>query len=126
MQVIDPGHEYLLDSLDGVCVNHLVFVKRVGEKYPGNTGSHPGTTMQEVLRTLVERAEYVGRQVPCEETSAVIYHLKMSIYLLEMRAARCHGRSVPGFMDAVRGTGKCSVCGHVGCDGFCHAEDKHA
>lgn len=61
MTVIDPGHEYLMDSLDGEQTNRLVFVKRQGVKYPGNVGAHPGTTMQEVLRALLERLKYVNQ-----------------------------------------------------------------
>jgi len=117
VKVIDPGHEYLLDSLDGPCENRLVFVKREGEKYPGNVGRHAGTTLQEVLRALLHRARYVNGQQPCRETEFAIRYLKETIYLFEMRAARLHGRPCPGYEDAANGTGKCPHCGHVGCPG---------
>jgi hypothetical protein len=125
MIVVDPGHEYLLDSLDGDAVQRLVFVKREGTKYPGNIGSHPGTTLQEVLRALVERCVYVNRQIPCDETGEVIDLLTRSLVLLEERAARRHGRALMATAgEIVAGAGKCAKCGHVGCAGGCkpHAE----
>lgn len=120
MTVIDPGHEYLLDSLDGEQVNRLVFVKREGLKYPGNVGAHAGTTTQEVLRALIERSEYVQEQAPCTETALVITHLKHALRELERRAARLHGRNLTAEMaDLVSGKGKCVNCGHMGCRGNC-------
>lgn len=120
MTVIDPGHVYSLDSLDGPLEQILAFVKREGAKYPGNVGHHPGTTMQEVLRALVERAEYVNRQQPCAETELAIGQLKSALYLFEVRAARTHGRTLGlPLLDVVLGTAKCEMCGHVACLGRC-------
>ncbi len=117
MRVVDPGHEYILDSLDGDLPQRLVFVKREGRKYPGNVGHHPGTTMQEVLRALIERATYVNGQIECPETTLAISALQTALYLFESRAARRHGRSLEGvtLQDVFDGQGKCSACGHVGC-----------
>jgi hypothetical protein len=52
MKIIDPGHKYELDQLDGEGKEILTFVKRdtPSERYPGNQGHYPGTNMQEVLR----------------------------------------------------------------------------
>lgn len=91
MYVIDPGHRYLLDCLDGPTTEHIRFVKRVGLKYPGNEGAHPGTTTQEVLRALINRSEYVNRQEPCLESEQVIGLLKTALVLLEIRASRKKG-----------------------------------
>jgi len=127
MKVIDPGHEYLLDSLDGELVQRLTFVKREGEKYPGNVGSHPGTTTQEVLRALIQRSEYVNGQIPCPETTLAIGLLQSALYLLESRAARCHGRILVADIGALAsGASKCSDCGHVGCNGSCRKESSSA
>lgn len=118
MQVIDPGHVYRLDSLDGECEQVLTFVKREGPHYPGNVGHHPGTTLQEVLRALIERTEYVNRQIPCAESEAAVGLLKAALLLFELRAARCHRRflEVP-LASVVVGATKCAKCGHVGCEG---------
>lgn len=121
MKVIDPGHEYDLDSLDGEQANRLIFVKREGEKYPGNIGHHLGTTMQEVLRALIHRAIYVNGQTFCVETERAIYHMTSALYEMECRAARRHGREINfSTLEAVAGVSKCAVCGHIGCDGGCH------
>lgn len=118
MKILDPGHCYSLNSLDGECEQTLTFVKREGPGYPGNVGSHPGTIMQEVLRALIERCEYVQRQVPCAETEAAANLLRAALWLFEARAARRHGRTLDLPLSAVvSGEGKCKTCGHVGCAG---------
>jgi hypothetical protein len=118
MNVVDPGHVYTLDPLDGDLPQSLTFVKRQGPLYPGNVGSHPGTTTQEVLRALIDRLRYVNRQLPCPETAASVTLLETAVYLLEARAAARHGRPVRfSLPDAVAGTGKCQKCGHVSCPG---------
>jgi hypothetical protein len=134
VKIVDPGHEYVLRSLDGDAPQRLVFVKRSGPGYPGNVGAHPGTTSQEVLRVLIERAAYVQNQIPCDETALVIGHLKSALYLLELRAARRHGRQLTAPLEEiVKGTTACLCCGHVGCSGCRHkampaslAPDPHA
>ncbi len=116
MKVIDPGHEYDLDSIDGYQENRLVFVKREGDKYPGNVGHHAGTTIQEVLRALIERCVYVNGQTWCEETDFVVKSLVKCLVALEVRAARRHGREVDfNDVDCVLGWEKCRLCGHIKC-----------
>lgn len=93
MKVIDPGHDYDLRTLDmGDRTVRLVFVKREGVDYPGNVGHHGGTTMQEVIRALIDRGRYVNAQKPNAETEAAIEHLSIANFLLESRAARLKGR----------------------------------
>jgi hypothetical protein len=122
MTVIDSGHEYVLDSIDGEAPQRLVFVKRQGDKYPGNVGCHAGTTSQEVLRALIERATYVNRQMPCPETSEATALLIRVVWLFESRAARLHGRAAPSVEAAVLGCDRCRACGHVGCGGDCRSQ----
>jgi hypothetical protein len=118
VNVIDPGHRYALDPLDGPLYQELIFVKREGDLYPGNVGHHPGTTTQEVLRALIERSAYVNAQTPCAETACVVQLLTACIVLLELRAARRHGRALGATVqDLVGGASKCGLCGHVGCPG---------
>lgn len=124
MKVIDPGHRYELRMLDdptGVAFQTLTFVKREGEGYPGNIGSHSGTTSQEVLRALIERAEYVNRQIPCAETEAAAELMRTALVLFELRAARRHGRhlDMPSVNRLVYSP-TCVKCNHVGCNGECH------
>lgn len=119
MNVRDPGHDYVLASLDGDAPQRLTFVKREGPGFPGNIGSHPGTTSQEVLHALIDRGEYVNNQIPCAETEAATELMKGALLLLELRAARRHGRVPRAFAtldEAMQGE-TCPRCGHVGCEG---------
>jgi len=119
VRVIDPGHLYELPHLDGDGVTTLRFVKREGKEYPGNVGHHEGVIMQEVLRALIDRAEYVDRQIPCAETSLAIECLERACFLLEVRAAHRHGRdNIALPREAVYGVPH-KGCGHVGYTGGC-------
>jgi hypothetical protein len=116
MKIIDPGHRYLMNTLDGIEGPRLLqFVKREGPKYPGNVGHYSGTTSQEVLRCLIDRAQYVNRQIPCWQTKVSIYLMGLVIWLYEYRAARRHKRKAPSFYESIFGA-TCDKCGHVGCD----------
>jgi hypothetical protein len=121
MKVIDPGHYYELNVLDGdlPLPAYLRFVKREGPGYPGNKGQYPGTTCQEVLRACVDRLEYVNKQQPSHYTQEARSLIKDAIYNLEMRAAERHGRPYPGWDEATHGK-CCPKCNHVGCEGRCH------
>lgn len=129
MKIIDSGHYYKFHQLDmpegkqsdTVYPSEIRFVKRVGKKFPGNVISYPGTTMQEVLRALISRCHYLYNQTPCWQTKLAIPLMKACVWLFEMRAAHRHGRSAPGFNEAVYGE-FCTICGHVGCKGGCHAD----
>lgn len=127
MKIIEPGHIYQLDFLDEgsrqeSLWNLLTFVKRIGTKYPGNLGPpHAGTNMQDVIKVLINRCLYLNKQERCIETIMVINLLEEAMVLLEMRAARKHGRnfeheSFAEFWNA----NTCIKCGHKGCDGRCH------
>ena len=118
MDVLDPGHKYLLKALDDPenCAEQILyFVKRKGDKYPGNKDAYGGTTTQEVLRALIDRAIYVNQQQPCPETTATIGLFRTAIYLLESRAKRVHGETldVPLYNIEIEIT--CLTCGHIRC-----------
>jgi hypothetical protein len=120
MRVFDPGHKYLLYHLDGPGSTVLQFVKREGDNYPRNRGHYEGTTSQEVLRALIDRAKYVHDQIPCDETRQSIIFMEHIIWRYEQRAAARHGRDTNfGIKEAVFGI-CCPKCGHVGCKGECH------
>jgi hypothetical protein len=128
MKVLDPGHRYSLsvldikDELPYTC--HLQFVKRIGEKFPGNQPpAEPGTTVQEVLRAVVDRLAYVNNQQPHQDTREAQLFVEMAIWHLERRAAIIHERPVPNPHEAIYGV-TCPKCGHVGCEGKCHLEKE--
>jgi hypothetical protein len=122
MRVIDPGHRYELMSLDGEHKQVLTFVKRIGEHYPGNFGEpHPGTTMQDVVRALLDRARYVNRQIPCVETELAIGHFQAIIALFELRAKRVKGKYLrEASVAAIEDAQVCVTCGHISCSEFHH------
>ena len=130
MRVVDPGHRYVLRQLDSALPDNLGpadltgelrFVKREGEGYPGNVGHYCGTTTQEVLRALIDRAKYVDNQIPDARNRQVIYYLRAAIFELEMRAAERHGRVLPLFdMEDIENLPTCERCNHIGCQGGCH------
>jgi hypothetical protein len=121
MRIIDPGHLYELDHLDGDKKELLRFVKREGPGYPGNVGHYEGTNMQEVTRSLIDRCFYTYNQVPCTETMAALQSYRNGLLFLELRAARRHGRllDLRGQV-ALELLPVCKKCGHIGCGGACH------
>ncbi len=119
MRVIDPGHQYALEHLDGNLEELLTFVKREGAGYPGNVGSHPGTNIQEVLRALIDRLKYLHYQIPDYGNIYAIEDLRHALKKMEMRAARRHGRPFPVFMKDLELMPVCQLCGHIGCEGSC-------
>lgn len=124
MKVIDPGHVYELFTLDGEMSHPLVFVKREGPGYPGNVGYHAGTNIQDVLRCLIDRVEYLNKQEECYENGMVISHLRCAFEHLEKRAAGRHGRVLgKALATAIEKEPFCQKCGHVECEGACHPEE---
>lgn len=116
MRVIDPGHDYRLSVYDGTGEVPLTFLKRMGEGYPGNQSAHPGTNLQEVLRALIARMEYLDGQIPDARNAGVIECLRSAIRLLEERAAERNGLNLSGPYEAIERVPTCSVCGHIVCN----------
>lgn len=134
MKVLDPGHAYKLNWLDGypevaglgsrphssMSEDVLIFVKREGNKYPGNIGHYPGTNIQEVLRSLIDRVKYLNNQLFDERNIDILNYLRQCLYLLEERAAERHNRPIFLLIGNIEEMKTCSVCGHIGCNGVCH------
>jgi hypothetical protein len=94
VRILDPGHLYELPVLDGDKPEILRFVKRCfpAHLYPGNTSAYPGTTSQQVIKALLDRAHYVQGQFWCIENALVSICLRIAFWALEFRAARRHGK----------------------------------
>ncbi len=140
MKAYDPGHAYELDCISlssGRLCSHkqcLTFVKRIGDKYPGNDGcAYDGPTTQEVLRALIDRLGYVNSQKYSDYNGSVISMLRESIVLLELRAAdelvaestgddlRSAAARFDRILDldcesAIELVPACAVCGHIMCE----------
>lgn len=123
MKVVDPGHKYALPCLDEPFNREflLTFVKREGEKYPGNVGSYPGVNIQEILRAIIDRVKYLDKQVHDRRNENVITSLRHAIWYLEMRAADRHNRDlhIPAG-SYIEELPVCEKCLHIGCNGACH------
>jgi hypothetical protein len=99
MKTLDAGHKYELEHLDGANKEILTFVKREGKGFPGNIGHYEGTNLQEVFRACIDRLKYLDNQIHDSCNIECINHLRQSIYALELRAARRHGKSL--FLDNI-------------------------
>lgn len=131
MKVLDPGHVYGLANLDvpeegPIRLTHsgLNFVKRVGDKYPGNTPpAHFGTTLQEVWRACIDRLQYLDKQDPHPVNQRVILNLRSCIYALEQRTAERHGRKLStSNLNRIELLPVCEKCGHIECPGDCRPQ----
>lgn len=127
MKVIDSGHTYELMSLDGGTPAELRFVKRCDPekpwRFPGNKNAYPGTTLQNVIRAALERFRYLQNQIWCFENAVCIQMLRITLWLLEFRAARRHGRSYFKSLQFAEFAPMCPKCGHTVCDH--DTENKH-
>lgn len=125
MKILDPGHDYELNTFDAITPRGLThpplrFMKRKGPKYPGNDSHYPGTNLQEVFRVCIDRLRYLDNQEHHESNGIIIYELRMAIWLLEMRAAERHKRQLaPNSFDDIEKQPTCPNCGHVQCESDC-------
>lgn len=126
MKVLEPGHYYVLDNLDDDAAEvprnqvRLYFVKRLGEKFPGNTGNTgSGPISQEVIRALIDRTEYVDGQRKHHRNGFVLHHLREALRELEMRAAEERDDAAAlfkiGMMEKPELAPACPRCGHIEC-----------
>lgn len=118
MKVIDPGHKYALHTYDGgpaALDQELVFMKRQGKTYPGNVGNGPGTNCQELIRVLIDRVQYLDRQIQCEENKLIIVHLRAALLAFESRAAERHDRELGDLPAEIETIAACNKCGHIRC-----------
>jgi hypothetical protein len=120
MKTIDSGHIYeiaVYDQHSGTLYQLIQFMKRVGDKYPGNEDAYPGTNCQEVLRVLIDRIKYLNNQIPDYKNSTIVYHLREALRLFEVRAAERHGRTLQPFDGYIEDQLTCPTCGHIQCSG---------
>ena len=117
MEVLDAGHRYLLKSYDGGKEQELQFMKREGARYPGNVGHCSGTNMQEVLRVLIHRTQYLNRQEYSAFNEVIVGHLRAALIALEQRAAERHGLIFFPARTDIENIPTCPTCGHVVCRG---------
>ncbi|MEN9338102.1 MAG: hypothetical protein RIQ41_416 [Candidatus Parcubacteria bacterium] len=86
MKTIDSGHIYELEFL-GSGTQTLTFLKRSGGAVSYDK-EWDSVQTQEVLRALIERTKYLYSILPCVETQDAIHHLRMALFMYEVRAWR--------------------------------------
>lgn len=85
MRVLEPGHLYELDHLDGGGKTLLQFVSRAPLHQPVE-----GVINQEVLRALIDRVQLLHAEVPWAGNDEILHHLRMALALHEARAMLRH------------------------------------
>lgn len=87
MQVLDPGHRYLLDHLESDGKTVLQFMK--DPKLHNGDGAD-GTSCQELLRVVIDRVQELNREKPWAGNNDIIYDLRHAIAGFEARALIRH------------------------------------
>lgn len=87
MEVIEPGHVYRLSHLEAPTSELLTFIRR-SSKAIQHPSEHPGTNVQEVLRSLIDRTIYLNSIIDAVENYDAIYYLRMTLLCYEGRAFR--------------------------------------
>lgn len=95
MKVIEAGHHYQLDSMEGRATQSLMFInkQKVGEEL---RTIYDGTTNEEVLRMLIDRMNWLNGICSCRENSIAIAKLEEALMWLEKRTADRMARKVEG------------------------------
>ncbi len=86
MKIIDQGHVYDLVQLGGG-LQRITFVKRSSGVIK-HAEEWPGMQTQEVLRAAIDRTKYLNNILPCVESQEALYHLRMALFMYEVRAWR--------------------------------------
>lgn len=89
MRVIDPGHQYELDTVSHDRrltrgSTYMQFVKR--EEHNPGSEPHHGLMNQEVLRVLIDRVKFLDEQNPCVENGHILKGLRTALFYHELRA----------------------------------------
>lgn len=113
MKVIEPGHIYEAQNVDGTGVQLIVFVRRRDDEaviLPA-AERRQGMLTQELLRIAIDRTLYLNAEGPCAENVEIVDCLRRALSLYESRAARRTIEKAP----MIERTDVCEVCQHVLC-----------
>lgn len=83
MEVMTPGHKYALNKLDSNSLRNTITLSFVDR---GHGSDKPGVTCQEVLRALIDRVGFLESELHWERNKEILYHLRKSLLLFEIRA----------------------------------------
>lgn len=111
MRVMDSGHIYELENVDGPGSQELRFVRRRDGHGEPTSSREPGILTQELLRVAIDRTLYLYAEAPCDEDTEILDCLRNALSLYESRAARRTIEKLSKPEEAPR----CPVCGHILC-----------
>lgn len=115
MKVIEPGHLYEVENVDGDGTQLIQFVHRRDEdaRLLPEDQRKEGIQSQELLRVLIDRTLYLHAEQPWSENVKIIQNLRDALRIYEARAARAaiEKLSMPERYE------HCRECGHFMC--FC-------
>lgn len=91
MKVLEPGHLYELESMEGTNPQKIQFIKK--EKLisddPETNGKFAtitdGTTNEEVLEVLIDRTKTLGEKLPSRENSLALTKLEEALLWFNRR-----------------------------------------
>lgn len=95
MKVIDPGHLYELESMEGNNPQMIQFIKKELVEKEFKT-LVDGTTNEEILDVLIDRLEILYKKLPSDETQSAISHLKEAKHWLVKRTQNRVRQKVEG------------------------------
>ena len=83
MEVIIKGHKYKM-SEKGSSEHQLIQFYQDGKI--NNTSTITGVTNQEVLRVLIDRVQFLDKQLPSKYNDEILLYLRKALVLHECRA----------------------------------------
>lgn len=114
MKIIEPGHIYDVENVDGPGTQRITFVRRRSHdgRLLRDASRHAGILCQELLRVVIDRTRYLNDEDPCHEDVEIINALRGALRSFEARAARrtIEKMPMPELADA------CPICHHLLCD----------
>jgi hypothetical protein len=113
VNVIEPGHLYEVENVDGQGTQEIRFVKRrdSNAELLSPELRQEGILTQELLRVCIDRTLYLNAENPCREDVTIVDMLRDVLRAYETRASR---RAIEKLSMPERQKG-CPVCGHLLC-----------
>lgn len=113
MKVIEPGHVYEVQNVDGPGTQRIEFVRRRDDEASmlPKDARREGILTQELLRVAIDRTLYLNAEAPCPENVEIVNALRHALGLYESRAAR---RTVEKHAMIERAD-VCEICQHMLC-----------
>src|SRR5918993_3647865 len=115
MKVIEAGHVYEVENVDGIGKQRIEFVRRRNDaaQLLSDEGGdrREGILTQELIRVAIDRTLYLNNEAPCIENVEIVTALRRVLSLYESRAARRTIENYP--MPELIGV--CPICQHILC-----------